>query len=130
GSAGNNFPDADISDDNMIKSATPTTWGDFRTRLGIAGTRMGNKMRFTKDGNLSAASADVRAYDPATHGYGSGKDFNNDYVYEVSVRVKVCVSGMLEANCQQYDQGYKPEGLIQANADNMRYSAFGYINDN
>ena len=130
GAAGNNFPDANISDDNVIKGVTPTTWSDFKTRIGIANRRMGNKMRFTREGDLSAADADVLAYNPASHGYGNNKNFNGNKVFEVSVRVKVCVQGMLEANCQEYDQAQKPEGLIQANSDNMRYSAFGYINDN
>jgi type IV pilus assembly protein PilY1 len=40
------------------------------------------------------------------------------------------VADLLESNCRLYDDGYKPEGLVQANSSNMRYSAFGYINDN
>ncbi len=51
-------------------------------------------------------------------------------VYEVSVRVKVCDPSVppLEANCKQYAQGWKPEGLIQEYSDRIRYSIFGYLN--
>jgi type IV pilus assembly protein PilY1 len=49
--------------------------------------------------------------------------------YEVSIRVKVCVTGMLEANCHSYSQGYKPEGLIQQYSDELRVGVFGYLND-
>jgi type IV pilus assembly protein PilY1 len=53
----------------------------------------------------------------------------NDY----TVRVKVCdpsaAAGGLEGNCKAYGSNYKPEGLIQQYADKMRYSAFGYLND-
>ncbi len=45
-------------------------------------------------------------------------------------RVAVCVDGMLEANCIKYGDVYKPEGLIQENADNMRFAVSGYLNDN
>jgi type IV pilus assembly protein PilY1 len=126
GSSGNNFPDAVLS--SSVSSATPTTWSGLTTRIGRPNTRMGNKMRFTRDGNLNTDNPAI--YDPAVHGYGSGQTFDAGTTYEASVRVKVCVAELLESNCRQYDNGYKPEGLIQANSSNMRYSAFGYINDN
>jgi len=50
-------------------------------------------------------------------------------VYEVSVRVSVCVPGQLEANCKQYGSNYKPEGLLQQYSDRLLYSIFGYINN-
>jgi type IV pilus assembly protein PilY1 len=59
------------------------------------------------------------AYDPiSTNTFGT------------SVRVKVCDPSIgVETNCKQYDSGWKPEGLIQRYADNIRYSIFGYLND-
>ncbi|SER12522.1 type IV pilus assembly protein PilY1 [Amphritea atlantica] len=59
------------------------------------------------------------AYDPiSTNTFGT------------SVRIKVCDPSIgVEANCKQYDSGWKPEGLIQRYADNIRYSIFGYLND-
>lgn len=45
------------------------------------------------------------------------------------VRVKVCVTGMLEKNCTQYGSNYKPEGQIQKNASRMRFGLFSYLKD-
>ncbi|TYT27637.1 pilus assembly protein [Luteimonas viscosa] len=51
-------------------------------------------------------------------------------VYEVSVRVKVCDPAVgVEANCKQYSQGWKPEGLIQEYSERIRYSIFGFMNE-
>lgn len=63
----------------------------------------------------------------------------NAIIYEVSVRVAVCVNAALrEANCVQYASGWKPEGLIQEYAGRgsvgptarprLKYSIFGYLN--
>jgi len=50
------------------------------------------------------------------------------------IRVKVCDpsldAGGLESNCTAYSGGnYKPEGLMQQYANRIRYSVFGYLND-
>ncbi|WP_304101292.1 pilus assembly protein [Marinobacter antarcticus] len=127
GNSGSNFPDANIGS-GLVASSTPvpsSKWNSVKTRIGIGGTRMGNVMRFTDDGNLNDTPT---PYDPDQH--NKKNNFKPKEVYEVSVRVKVCVKGMLESNCKKYGNNYKPEGLIQENSDNMRYSAFGYINDN
>ncbi|MGG2395979.1 pilus assembly protein [Pseudomonas sp. SH1-B] len=52
-------------------------------------------------------------------------------VYRVRIRVKVCdPSKGLEANCERYPNGqYKPVGLLQQNSATLRYSVFGYLND-
>lgn len=51
-----------------------------------------------------------------------------------TIRVRVCdpnAPGGVESNCVKYPNGdWKPEGLIQQYAQNMRFSAFGYMNDN
>ncbi|WP_313298259.1 PilC/PilY family type IV pilus protein [Diaphorobacter sp.] len=50
---------------------------------------------------------------------------------QYTVRVKVCDSSVgLESNCKAYGNSYKPEGLIQKYSQEMRFSAFGYLNDN
>lgn len=46
-----------------------------------------------------------------------------------SVRVEVCKANLLEANCKQYGNIWKPEGLLQRYANNIRYSAFSYLNE-
>lgn len=50
----------------------------------------------------------------------------------LSVRVEVCKKGtnnvLLEENCKQYGDNWKPEGLLQQYSDNIRYSVFSYLN--
>lgn len=52
---------------------------------------------------------------------------------DYTVRVKVCDpsagAGGVEANCTQYGNNWKPEGLVQQYAGDIRFSAFGYLND-
>jgi type IV pilus assembly protein PilY1 len=48
-----------------------------------------------------------------------------------NVQIKVCESSSLEANCVPYGSPtpyYKPEGLIQKNADHMRFGVTSYTN--
>ena len=107
-----------VSDSTEVGNATPANWSAFKTRL--AG--LGNRMRFTFDGDLNGAASD----------YTSGTDLseNGSSVYEVYIRVKVCDSAVgLEQNCKKYTQGYKPEGLIQQYSSDIRYSVFSYLND-
>jgi len=132
GNSGNNFPDAIYTGNPRWYTAAGlngfTNWNSVNVRIGRSGRRLGNKMLFTEGGDLNGTSV---PYNPAIHSPApSISSFDGSVVYEASVRVKVCVEDLLEANCKKYASGYKPEGLIQENSDNMRYSAFGYINDN
>jgi len=115
-----NFPDRTLGNASKIANATPFAWGSFAKKV----YALGNKMRFTGTGDLNTLFA---AYDPTA-------TLDGAKTYEVSVRVKVCDTsagaGPLEANCTLYPSGnYKPTGLIQQYADQIRYSAFGYLND-
>ena len=115
-----NFPNRTLSTSAEVAGATPFTWTGMKMRV----QGLGNRLRFTQDGDVDAAST---RYDPAAVA-------NSGTVYHVRVRVKVCDSsagaGGLEANCTQYPAGnYKPTGLIQQYSDQIRYSAFGYLND-
>jgi len=85
------------------------------------GSGRGKEMEFsfTTSGTASVDSAYV------SNGTGA---------YSASVRVQVCVAGLLEDNCVQYTDSdgnsiWKPEGLLQAYSDKIRYSVFGYLND-
>ena len=50
--------------------------------------------------------------------------------YRMTVRVRTCDPSVgLESNCVQYGSNYKPEGLMQQYSSVLRYSAFGYLND-
>lgn len=117
------FNDRNISTNATFQSVTPAPggpWDNFNTRL----RTYGNKMRFTDTGDLGTTTP--TAYNPATVTLDAT---NVGTVYEVSVRVKVCVPTLLEDNCVAYGSNYKPEGLIQKYANRMRYSAWGYLND-
>ncbi len=121
---GSIFPDRNLSDEDIFTEAAPLdddTWATFKTRQGT----LGNRLRFTDTGDLSTVPT---AYDPSVHEL-TDDPINRNTVYEVSVRVKVCVSGMLEDNCVAYGGNHKPEGLLQKYSEKMRFSVFGYLND-
>ena len=135
------FPDRTLATPaNYTPVSNTNGWEKFSIR--IAG--LGNKMYFSRDGNLRTTPP--IPYDPGNANHAlvtketcvSDKCKGNNVVtvpsdanvvYEVSMRVKVCVEGLLEANCKPYSQGWKPEGLIQKYSTQLRYSIFGYLND-
>jgi type IV pilus assembly protein PilY1 len=105
--------------DNSTQLGRATPFGDRDwMRMRIEG--LGNKMRFRLEND--DVNNNVTAYDPSTR-------TRTDRAYEVSIRVAVCVTGLLELNCKQYSGGWKPEGTLQKYANQMRYSVFGYLND-
>ena len=105
---------------NTVREATP--FNEKWLRMRIQG--LGNKMRFRIEHD--GVDENVTPYDPATFDIDDAKN----RAYEVSVRVKVCVPGLLEANCRAYPGGgFKPEGLIQQYADEIRFGVFGYLLD-
>ncbi len=54
----------------------------------------------------------------------------SDVASGLNVIVKVCDSTQgLEENCNAYGSNYKPEGLIQNNARNMRFAVMSYLNN-
>lgn len=54
---------------------------------------------------------------------------NNNTPQFYSVRVEVCKNeDLLEGNCVEYQDSWKPEGLLQRYSDAIRYSAFSYLN--
>ena len=114
-----NFPDRSLGSTALVAASTPFGWNSMAMRI----QGLGNKMRFTRSGDVNN--------NPTAF---TGGAVNNNTVYEVSVRVKVCDTdggaGPLEANCTAYPAGnYKPTGLIQQYSNKIRYSAFGYLND-
>ncbi len=99
-----------------------------RARVRIA--RLGNRMFFGASGT-AAGVMNVMNPEPAAIPYDNRvlNAANEDLVFSVRVRVKVCDPAFLENNCVRYSGGYKPEGLLQKYANRMRYSAFSYLND-
>jgi type IV pilus assembly protein PilY1 len=121
------FPNRSITTSAIVTANTPFTW----SRLDLRIYGRGNALRFTSTGNIETTSATV-VYDPAVAVVATT-------VYELTVRVKVCdpntaTAGPMESNCTAYGAGtstvYKPTGLVQQYADKIRYSMFGYLNDN
>ena len=130
GSASANYPDrgtngaaGNVIASSLISSVTPfpSSWSNFNFRI------WGNGNRMVFSGNSSAPT-------------GSGTELSTlssldkTKAYQVYVRVKVCDAttsmgtGGLEANCVPYGSNYKPEGLLQQYSNQMRFSAFGYLN--
>lgn len=120
------YPNREINDSGIISDATPFTADRIKFRI----EGLGNQMRLRLDGD--DVNEDVQPYNP---GDVAATDWR-DRAYEVSIRVSVCVpsdpsdpSFGVESNCVQYNDGWKPEGLLQANAESIRYSVMSYLND-
>lgn len=125
GEGGTNlFPDRTIADAAEVQGATP-----FPARIKTRISGLGVKMRFRLVGDDMSSSAG--AFTP--QGDAVDESAWESGAYDLNVRVAVCVGdtagGLLEDNCKEYDSAWKPEGLIQANAENIRFSVFGYLND-
>lgn len=125
-----------------IAGATPANsdWTNFYLRLSGLGVDMLFSQWNDKLGDSDAAKAEQVAYDPGISLPWDGGRLLKSYtpqgsntlktVYRLKMRVKVCVPTMLEANCKKYsDTNYKPEGLLQQYNEDIRYSVFGYLND-
>jgi len=121
------FPDRQVTDATTAANATPAeaAWGRIATRL----SGLGHKMRFSQL-RPTLRGTTVVEYDPSVHSMTAA---NIATIFELSVRVKVCDTTIsLESNCVQYSgaNNWKPEGLMQKYAKRMRYSVFGYLNNN
>jgi len=149
--ATSNFPRRSIAGKTTLQGATPsqgttgTAWSNFYMKI----DGQGNKMLFgssamTNDSAWNSTTIKTVPYNPSLHVLNGGSYLNRDgtaacsqnctadtaFTYYVYVRAKVCVSGLLEDNCVQYSQGYKPEGLLQEYSKKIRYSVFSYRLDN
>lgn len=124
-----------------IVGATPAKndWSNFYLRLNGLGVDMLFSNWNNKLGDDSTSRGEQIAYDPTISASWDNGRLLKSYtpanstlktVYRLKLRVKVCVPGRLEANCKKYsDSNYKPEGLLQQYSDSIRYSVFGYLND-
>lgn len=149
GSSNSNFKDGQLSNTTIIKKSVPIQtqindkdliWSSFYSRIGQESSPMKSTLKFSRQNNLSTTSP--TPYNPTIHNLVNSRNWwwpysinNDNTVYEISIRVKVCEEGKLESNCEPYSKKggsviYKPTGLIQQYADQLRFSAFGYLNDN
>lgn len=93
---------------NNVAPSTVTPWTN--NNIYVSNTAYGVKFGTSRGGD-----------------YKGGGGANN--IYNVAVRVCDKDQG-LEENCVPYDDGsyYKPEGLVQKNADHMRFAVTSYTN--
>lgn len=130
----NNVPKAEIT------GATPAKddWDNFYLRLHKLGVDMMFSNWIDKLGDSTNAQNEQTNYNPDSTIHwengrlkrSTGSNSTLKSVYRLKIRVKVCVPGQLEANCKKYsDTNYKPEGLLQQYSESIRYSVFGYLND-
>jgi type IV pilus assembly protein PilY1 len=111
-----------ISGSTLVSGATPFSWSAFKSRTGT----LGSAMYVSDTGSLSTSS-------PTNYEAQSGSS-NGSTVYRLYINVAVCISATLkEDNCVLYANSgtpvYKPEGLMQKYALQLRFAAFGYLND-
>lgn len=138
--AGNRTASANVPQ-NEIVGATPakSDWTNFYLRLNGLGVDMLFSNWNNKLEDDTTSKAEQVAYDPTVSNQWDAGRLRASYtpqggtvksVYRLKIRVKVCVPGQLEANCKKYSNtNYKPEGLLQQYSDSIRYSVFGYLND-
>lgn len=114
----------DTDSTNTVLSGTPATTATT-TRITV---KNGNTRTLVTQ-CTNCASQLPSNFSGATP-YTQGDELDDDTVYEVYIRVKVCDSSVgIETNCKKYGSNYKPEGLIQQYSSDIRYSVFGYLND-
>lgn len=122
------YPDKDLA--TAVTGATPFNWTSVRTRIWNGGHSM-----WITGSSTAAISADTTPPTGAVPYTGQSSlsttlPANAAAIYQVFVQVKVCDSSVgLESNCTAYGSNHKPEGLMQKYANRLRYSAFGYLND-
>lgn len=124
---GSYFPNRRLpsSDTNstLVKQMVPFDHSFMQMRI----NGLGNKMYFSLDNSNATSASSTTAYNPSSH---TRTTASTSTTYQVNIRVKVCVPGLLEDNCVQYGAAnYKPEGLLQEYSGRLRYSVFGYLND-
>ncbi|MCL2346333.1 MAG: PilC/PilY family type IV pilus protein [Desulfobulbus sp.] len=108
----------------IASKATPFSAWDVNSRI------RGQNISMLIGSTLSGTVAD---YTGQNHFVATSdpKYANASTTYRVYINVKVCDSAVsLEDNCKLYGEHYKPEGLMQKYSSRLRYSAFGYYNDN
>ncbi len=138
--AGNRTANTSVPQAEIV-GATPakSDWANFYLRLSGLGVDMLFSNWNDKLDDTDAAKAEQIAYDPTITAPWDGGRLLKSYtpqkstiktVYRLKMRVKVCVPSQLESNCKKYsDSNYKPEGLLQQYNESIRYSVFGYLND-
>tara|TARA_R110001583_G_scaffold12529_1_gene55529 strand:- start:313 stop:4122 length:3810 start_codon:yes stop_codon:yes gene_type:complete len=92
------FPHKYLAAATNVAPSTVTPWSD--AEIYVANTDFGIKFGISRDGSQKASH---------------------------DLKVQVCNSALVpESNCKRYGSYYKPEGLVQKNAANMRFAATSF----
>jgi type IV pilus assembly protein PilY1 len=117
------FPNKEITSGTTIRELSPFRWSTMAAKVYGEGTSVVFSAT-TGDTSTSGVVNYTGNYDPPSSSSGS------TVFYRVYIRIKACDSAVgVESNCTQYGTNYKPEGLMQQYAMQLRYGAFGYLND-
>ncbi|MCX7277607.1 MAG: PilC/PilY family type IV pilus protein [Burkholderiales bacterium] len=121
-------PDKATTTATLTASGTPfTAWTTASSRI----RALGNRMWITSGGDLTNATTSGTGTKALVDYSGQGSSASSTSVYQLYINVAVCVSAALkEDNCVLYGSTYKPEGLMQTYAMQLRFSAFSYLNHN
>lgn len=124
GDGGKLAADRVLSGASDVRGATPfDSWNYLKLRIN------GLDTSFYVTGS-SSTNIDSPSSSNVIDGADMDSSPSSSKVYAFKGRVEVCVAGLLEDNCHSYPSGYyKPIGLIQENAEKLRFSALGYLND-
>ncbi len=111
---------------SLIANAMPLGWSSLYSRT--AG--MGVMMLVTANGGSSTLWLNTLIPASSTYSIYTGQTVDSTTVYAFYMNVQACASAALkESNCVLYGTTYKPEGLMQSYASQLRYSAVSYLSD-
>ena len=123
----------DSATQTILEKATRANRTDYFPNRSVTGnTTITNISPYTSGTLSSSVTSANSSASAAVQNYQRNKTLritNGTSTAYFSVRVEVCKSqALLEANCVRYGNVWKPEGLIQRYANDIRYSAFSYLN--
>nr|WP_288256248.1 PilC/PilY family type IV pilus protein [uncultured Pseudomonas sp.] len=123
----------DSATQTILEKATRANRTDYFPNRSVTGnTTITNISPYTSGTLSSSVTSANSSASAAIQNYQRNKTLritNGTSTAYFSVRVEVCKSqALLEANCVRYGNVWKPEGLIQRYANDIRYSAFSYLN--
>lgn len=119
----------DTNSQTILEKATRAGRGDYFNDRTI---NADNAAKVTPFGNVSVTSSLNRGTSfqknkAVSFSYRSNSQTVTEFY---AVRVEVCKEGFLESDCAKYGEHlWKPEGLLQQYAKDIRYSVFSYLNE-
>lgn len=123
----------DTTTQTILEKATRAGRSEYFPNRSVSGSALVAKVSPFSSNSLASSVTSPENGGDATDIYRKNKTVkitseNNSKYY--SVRIEVCKANLLEDNCVEYEDSWKPEGLIQKYAREIRYSVFGYLNIN